>query len=324
VLWSTYPIGTAHLIGHALHRLTGIPWVADFRDPMTEVDPATGRPFGDPTVFRVRGWVERLATQHSARMVFVTRGALSMYRERYRALDERKWALIPNGYDEASFAAAGGRLAPDETSSRPTGDRLTLVHSGTLYPTPDRDPRAFFSALSQLLQNRAIRPGELRVVLRATGHDDYYRHLIAEAGIGELVVLAPAIGYREALREMLEADGLLIFQGQDSNPAIPAKLYEYLRARRPIFAMVDPAGDTADILRQLNVGAMAPLVSSEQIGETLTRFLNEIRRGTARVLDLVEAQRFSREATTSALAGLLDSVWAEAVRDLGRTEHVKT
>ena len=36
VIWSTYPIATAHRIGAVLHRLSGIPWVADFRDPMVE------------------------------------------------------------------------------------------------------------------------------------------------------------------------------------------------------------------------------------------------------------------------------------------------
>src|SRR5215813_9488403 len=45
VIWSTYPIATAHLIGLALHRLTGLPWVADFRDPMTEIDVETNRRF---------------------------------------------------------------------------------------------------------------------------------------------------------------------------------------------------------------------------------------------------------------------------------------
>ena len=39
LLWSTYPIATAHLIGLTLHRLSGIPWIADFRDPMTDKDP---------------------------------------------------------------------------------------------------------------------------------------------------------------------------------------------------------------------------------------------------------------------------------------------
>src|SRR5262245_14053771 len=35
-IWSTYPIATAHKIASTLHRLSGLPWVADFRDPMTE------------------------------------------------------------------------------------------------------------------------------------------------------------------------------------------------------------------------------------------------------------------------------------------------
>ena len=38
-IWSTFPIATAHMIGLALHRVSGLPWVADFRDPMVEVDP---------------------------------------------------------------------------------------------------------------------------------------------------------------------------------------------------------------------------------------------------------------------------------------------
>ena len=45
VIWSTFPIATAHLIALTLHRLSGLPWVADFRDPMTERDPATGEVF---------------------------------------------------------------------------------------------------------------------------------------------------------------------------------------------------------------------------------------------------------------------------------------
>jgi len=36
IIWSTYPIATAHLIGYALHRLTGLPWIADLRDPMAQ------------------------------------------------------------------------------------------------------------------------------------------------------------------------------------------------------------------------------------------------------------------------------------------------
>lgn len=311
VIWSTYPIATAHLIAFALHRLTGVPWVADFRDPMTEVDLATHRRFPpDPKIWRARRWIERLAVRHSARMIFVSPSALTLYRERYPEVSEGRWALIPNGYDESAFAAAeavvGGPATPTVGSPRP----LTLLHSGVLYPTPDRDPTHFFAALASLASAERIRPGELRIVLRATGHDEHYRRLIEKTGVGALVSLEPAVAYREALREMLAADGLLVFQGRDSNTAIPAKLYEYLRARRPILALVDPEGDTAVVLRSAGVGTLVPMSSTEMIAQRLLAFLDDVRRGTSRVAPAAIVRRYSRQATAEDLAGLLGGVSA--------------
>src|SRR5262245_40662576 len=71
LLWSTHPLATAHLIGLTLHRLSGIPWVADFRDPMFEHDPITGEvyPF-DPQTRRAYGWIERHTIARCARAVF--------------------------------------------------------------------------------------------------------------------------------------------------------------------------------------------------------------------------------------------------------------
>ena len=46
-IWSTYPIATAHVIGDALQRRSGLPWIADFRDPMAQ----EGYP-ADPRVWR--------------------------------------------------------------------------------------------------------------------------------------------------------------------------------------------------------------------------------------------------------------------------------
>src|SRR5215831_3848014 len=64
VIWSTYPVATAHLIGLTLHRLTGLPWVADFRDPMTEDDYPP-----DPLRRRLCGWIERRTAARAARLV---------------------------------------------------------------------------------------------------------------------------------------------------------------------------------------------------------------------------------------------------------------
>ncbi len=308
VLWSTYPITTAHLIGYVLHRLTGIPWIADFRDPMVEFDLVTKKAFPlDPTIRRVRLWAEGLTMRHCSRAVLVTPGARRIYAERYPEFPEENLLLISNGYDEESFSAAAARPAPLRTDNR-----VVLLHSGVLYPTPDRHPGAFFSALSSLHKSGKIADSELKVVLRASSYETGYNALIREQGLQDMVFLEPAVPYRDALAEMLHVDGLLIFQGHDSNPAVPAKLYEYLRARRPIFAMVDPDGDTAGALRAAGLGKIVPMDSSEEIATALLDYIGEIRAGTALVATQEEVMRHSRRFKAQELADVLNTLYIRA------------
>jgi len=306
VLWSTYPLSTAHLIAFCLHRLTGIPWVADFRDPMTEIDPVTQQRFPEnPALWKVRRWIERNAIAHCARSVFVTPGALRLHQARYPELENRM-AVIGNGYDEENFKAAEGLLGKFSDKR----GKIVLVHSGVLYPGPDRDPSAFFGALAQLHRDNRI-PGNLEIRLRATAYDEHYRKLIASFGLQDLVLLAPPIPYQEALAEMLAADGLLVFQGSTSNPAVPAKLYEYLRARRPIFALVDHAGDTAAVLRQAGAGMQVPLENSAEISAGFQMFLSQLRSGTTALPSLQHVEQHSRRLKAKDLACLLDDVVRE-------------
>ncbi len=294
-IWSTYPIATAHLIGYWLHRLTGLPWIADFRDSMTE----EGYP-SDPRQFRAFRKIERRAMERAAKVVFTTPGAVRIYQERYPAVPRDRFVVLPNGYDEAPFAEAERDLQP-----RPAGGPLTLVHSGILYPS-ERDPRQFFDALAEL--KRAGATKDLRIVLRATGHDEVHAPEIKKRGIEDLVFLEPQIPYREALREMLTADGLLLFQASNCNHQVPAKVYEYFRARRPIFAMTDPRGDTASILRDAGIGAVVPLDDAAAIARALPAFLAHMRSGTAPLVRATEVDRHSRHGRTEELAGLLATV----------------
>ena len=305
VLWSTYPIATSHLIGLSLHRLTRIPWVADFRDPMTELNPVTQqRAPQDSSLWRARSWIESHTVKSCARAVFTTQGAQRIYAERYPEAPSSRWGIIANGYNEEHFIEAEARVTERSSEKGP----IVLLHSGTLYPTPDRDPSAFFSALAMLKCEHQLSAASLQVVLRASGYSEHYRHLVHQHGVDDIVALKPAIPYRDALAEMLSADGLLLFQGYTSNPAIPAKFYEYLRAKRPIFAMVAPDGDTAKALESAQAGALAPLDSSTLIAQRLLDFLQHLRQGQARVASPNEVRRHSREVRTQELASLLNAV----------------
>jgi glycosyltransferase involved in cell wall biosynthesis len=191
VIWTTYPVATAHLIGYVLHKVSGLPWVADFRDPMLyEAWPE------DPRVRRAQSWVERLTLVNATRVVCVTPSAVELYRARYGKEHADKVVLIPNGYDEASFAGIM------RTPSGPQR-RIKLVHSGLLEPA-DRDPTALFQALQALKADGSISADRLQIVLRGSGFDERYRVQLKAFEITDIVSLEPLISYREALQEMVE------------------------------------------------------------------------------------------------------------------------
>ena len=239
VIWSTYPIASAHLIGLALHRFSGLPWVADFRDSMTE----EGYP-RDRLTRKSYLTLERQVVRRASRIVFTARSTRAMYLTRYPQLDPDRCLVISNGYDEADFENLG-----DGDSVRPSSRPIRLVHAGVIYPE-ERDPRPFFRALSRLRREGKIDRGALSIALRASGSEEAYATMLVELGISDLVHLLPAIPYHDVLRECSEADGLLLLQGPSCNHQIPAKLYEYLRLRKPILALTDAQGDTARVLAE--------------------------------------------------------------------------
>jgi glycosyltransferase involved in cell wall biosynthesis len=304
VIWSTYPIATAHLIGLVLHRLTGIPWVADMRDPMTD----EGFP-SNPLTRRVYQWIERNTVMHCQRAICTTPGAVKTYRMRFPAIPPSRFTLLENGFDEENFADAETMVA----ALRPA-QRFTLVHSGVIYPS-ERDPIALFEALAELQAQGRIGADTFQLILRATGHDGYVAELIARCGIDALVTLAPHIAYRDALAEMVTAGGLLILQASNCNHQVPAKLYEYLRAGRPILALTDPAGDTAVTLQGAGIDTIAPLDSTPAIVDALSRFLALSEAGTAPLASAEQVNVNSRRARTGVLAALLDSISNDAAAE---------
>ncbi len=77
IIFTTYPIATAVLIGYFLHILSGKPWIVDFRDSMTEEGYPVDR--HRRTIYR---WIERKAIQHGSRFLFTAPAAIRMYLER--------------------------------------------------------------------------------------------------------------------------------------------------------------------------------------------------------------------------------------------------
>ncbi len=301
-VWSTYPIPTSHLIGYLLARLSKRPWIADFRDPMVEYIAATDSwAPADARIRKARLRIEKLCVDHARALVFCTEGARRICVERYGRDIESRCFVVANGYDEEIFAA----LEP-APSAPAASDPLTLLHSGIIYPTADRDPSHFLAAVVALQARGLLRPGVDRVVFRASGYDEWLNQLIVAHGAEQLVEVAGRLPYADALKEIMAASGLLVFQGYTSNPAIPAKVYEYIRSGRPIFAMADSAGDTAALLRRLGTAHIADLTSASEIELQLADFILRARDGSLAGVPRDQAVQFSRTNRARELAALLD------------------
>ena len=298
-IWSTYPIATAHLIGAELQQRTGLPWIADFRDPMAQdgypADRAAWQAFSD---------IERRAADRASRCCFTTPSAMNVYRARYPAAAERM-AVLENGFDEDSFAAAEASLAQASLSGRGPliPGCLTLLHSGVVYPA-ERDPAALIDALARLKAADPQGAARLRVRFRAAVHEALLRELAVRHGVEDMIELLPPVAYRAALVEMLRADGLLVMQAANCNEQVPAKIYEYLRARRPVLCLSDPAGDTCAVLRRAGVARQARLDDAAGIAALLGAFAGGDATGL--LPETRSMASASRAARTAQLAIWLD------------------
>jgi len=297
VVWSTYPIASAHRLGAAIARRTGLPWVADFRDPMAQ----PGYP-ADPRRWRAYRAIEETAAREAARMVFVTPSALQSYRELFPAVPAERFELLANGFDESVFESAGKAAAAPRA-----GQPAVLLHSGIVYPS-ERDPTALMDALAALKSSGRLREGRFVIRFRAPVHADLIIGLAAARGVEGFVEIAPPIPYREAIAEMMSVDALLVMQGQNCNAQIPAKLYEYLRAGRPMLGLADPAGDTGRTMLDVGVSHVATLEDAGAIERTLPEFVDALEQGRVPTVPRERIDRFSRRALTGALAGVLARV----------------
>lgn len=297
-IWSTYPIATAHLIGAELCEKTNLPWIADFRDPMAQ----EGYP-ADERTWRSFKRVEEKAVKLAKLCLFTTPGAARLYRERYPQQADRM-VVLENGYDEESFSSA--TTNGDAKNSLNPGC-LTFLHSGIVYPE-ERDPRQLFIALAKLKDQKFIKKGDIKIRFRAAVHEELLHSLAAEYGVSEFIEVCGPLPYREALAEMLRADALLILQASSCNEQIPAKIYEYLRARRPIAALTDPVGDTANVLRGAGLQWISDLDKADKIEVSMKEWICALQANRAPLPEDEIVEQCSRRGRSLSLAGILNSV----------------
>ncbi|WP_198034082.1 glycosyltransferase [Acidihalobacter ferrooxydans] len=299
-IWSTYPIASAHGIAVRLQSRSGLPWVADFRDPML-YDAKSGDDGRSGLIE-----LERRIVRQASACVFVTECARECYQKRYAGLSRTSFEHIPNGYDESVLLAR--RAVAGEHGGTRTGC-LRLLHSGALYPE-GRSPKSLFRVLAALRAAGGLAPHSVQVILRGSldaGEQRDYAALLRSHDLADVVRFAPALPRAEALHEQLEVDGLLLLQGSRFNAQIPAKVYEYLGLGKPIFALTDPRGETARVLSSGPAATVTDAANTTEAAARLGEFLRRVATARGQPLP-APPPHHARSEGARRLAALLERI----------------
>jgi glycosyltransferase involved in cell wall biosynthesis len=295
VVLTSGPPHSVHLLGRWLKRRHPVRLVTDYRDPWAASSTAaTG------VSMVVRRALERAAMRASDGIIANAPRALEAFTRAYPD-SSHKMTMIPNGYDPASPAVEAFRPSSDEP--------VTILHTGELYL--GRDPLALLDAMSLAEQSMSDpTPWLLQFVGRTEGSG---LNLLAEAARRRLrstVAVEAQVPYHSAKARMRRAGILLLMDGPGRRVGVPAKVYEYIGANRPILALAEPDGDTAWALEAS--GAVYRLARPDDpvaIRQALVEISTLARASTSDTPPAADSP-FTRGKLAGELAAFLDAVLA--------------
>lgn len=295
-LFTTFPPASGHLAGYLLRHLTGLPWIADFRDVWT------GGEFDQyPTSLHrtMANAMQREIVDTADHLIAVTADIASNLTT--LGAEPSRLSVVPNGYDPADFVD----LAP-----APRDHRFLLVYSGTLNAA--RNPEPLFRAIRLLLDRRPALESlfAVRLVGATIGLD-----LPALLQFFHLESVVDAIGYlphRDALAQLLAADALVLLLTTEASLAcgVPTgKIYEYLASGKPVLG-VAPPGAAGELLARTHRGTAMPPEDTAGVADALEALITAWQAKTLRSFPIEDdsVKQYSRLSLTQHLTEMLNDV----------------
>lgn len=218
-IYSTGGPVSAHLAAMFASRLTGIPYIAEFQDPLVHQYAAPGR-------------LERLFMKDVERLIFKTASKAVFLTE--KAAEN---AIARHGGTKAVCVYAGGLPLPKPVKAQSRGARLRITHFGSLGGSRNLD--CLLDALEGLVQEDSSVKDKVVLELYGQNNKNVVKR-IQQSSCRDMVQANGKIKRADSLGLMTSADVLLLIQNTDdvSFETIPSKTYEYLHAKRPVLALV--------------------------------------------------------------------------------------
>jgi glycosyltransferase involved in cell wall biosynthesis len=282
-IFSSSPRPSVHVVASILARRSGVPWLADYRDPWTTYQ---FRRYPTPAHRASHRRLEAWCLRQAAAVTAVNRPIADDLLARHTFIRGRTHVLA-NGFDPAEAA--------DDVALEPG---FWFVHTGRLYGREEQTA-AFLAALATLPQD----VGALFVGV----DESRVRPQADRVGLGARVRVEALVPHARSLGLQRTATALLLVNGRRPE-AMSSKVFEYLHAGRPIFA-ISPERSAARALFADTGGAVC-VTADEPMAPPLAAFVADVRAGAGPRVDAPALAPYQFGSLTGELVGILGGMEA--------------
>ena len=299
---STGPPQSMHLIGRKLSLKTGIPWIADFRDPWTKIFYFKHLSMTKATE-RWHHRMEKKVLDDATAVVAVS----PLVQKEFQEMTQTPVELITNGFDESDFISNAGNTV----GGSPERD-FTITHTGLF--AADGNPTALWKTLSEICKEDSLFKVRLRI--RLVGKTDVQIiSAIKEAGLEDNLIDMGYQPHNTAVEMQREASVLILplRKEPEYKAVLPGKLFEYMASTRPILGIGQPDGAMAMILNDTKTGITIDWEDMESLRKFILDCWNRHLKGELKTEDS-DISRFTRRNLTRRMAQLFNDVLSASDR----------
>lgn len=295
------PPFSTFLIGASLSRSSGLPLVLDYRDEWDISNTYLENKRLDRLSLFLQSRMQRKVVR-AARSLIATTGhsARALEQVRDRAGSNAKVGWIYNGFDPEDFRAVPPAPAGPKQSYR-------LVYVGTLWNLTDVEP--LVDGVEKLASTDPESAAKLELVFagRRTAQQSSVLHRLR--ALSCKLVEHPYLSHDGVMELIGSADGLCVLLSDvpAAERVVPAKIFEYMAARRAILA-IGPRGEMWDLLQKSPAARLNTPADVDGIARTLAAEIARVNEGRSLELGAFDPSAFDRRFEAGQLASLLDSL----------------
>lgn len=293
ILTSSPPHST-QLIGLKLKKKYNLPWIADLRDPWTNIH-YYDQLYHTALAKRLDEKYERQVLEQADAILVTSEDTKRLFMSKPANLSPDKIFVIPNGYDEEDFTHP----------SMPPKDAFVITYTGTI--TENYNIDVFLKVIAHLASVHS----EINYKLRFVGKvSDGVKQRIEKAGVLGITEFVPYVPHREAIKYMLESTLLLlsIAEVDTVHANVPGKLFEYLAANKPIVALGPVHSDLDRIIDECGAGRLFHYTAYDLMLDHMTQMSKAWKVNPNLDLPYINHSQYSRKALTGELARLIQKV----------------